>query len=185
MDRLEELFDLKGKVVIITGALGLLGTELSEAFADCGSHVVVVDRLVESVGEHLVLAPLPYLNAYIAAIDIRRGAKPGQAHHRRQHVRIAHRPVPRRGQGAARGPQDERYVYQRLRADVLLAQQAVIAKEIAVVARERDHRVIQGALLLERRHNGPDGEVDALHHRSRVAPDVPAVFLKAPHIRAG
>lgn len=43
MDRLEELFNLKGKVVIITGALGLLGTELCQAFADCGSHVVVVD----------------------------------------------------------------------------------------------------------------------------------------------
>lgn len=43
MKRLEELFDLKGRVIIITGALGLLGTELGEAFADCGSHVVVVD----------------------------------------------------------------------------------------------------------------------------------------------
>ena len=43
MTRLEELFDLKGKVVVITGALGLLGTELGEAFVDCGSHVVVVD----------------------------------------------------------------------------------------------------------------------------------------------
>ena len=43
MDRIKELFDLQGKVVIITGALGLLGTELSEAFAECGSRVVVVD----------------------------------------------------------------------------------------------------------------------------------------------
>lgn len=43
MIRIKELFDLKDRVVIITGALGLLGTELCEAFAECGSHVIVVD----------------------------------------------------------------------------------------------------------------------------------------------
>ncbi len=43
MSSMEKLFDLEGKVVIITGALGLLGTELCQAFAEHGSHVVVID----------------------------------------------------------------------------------------------------------------------------------------------
>ena len=41
---LRELFDLSGKVAIVTGGAGYLGTAMSEALADAGARVVVASR---------------------------------------------------------------------------------------------------------------------------------------------
>jgi len=40
---LEKMFDLKEKVAIITGGVGLLGNEYAEALSEAGAHVVIVD----------------------------------------------------------------------------------------------------------------------------------------------
>ena len=41
---LRELFDLSGKVAIVTGGAGYLGTAMSEALADAGARVVAGAR---------------------------------------------------------------------------------------------------------------------------------------------
>jgi len=38
-----ESFSVRDKVIVITGALGLLGTTYSDGFSQCGAHVVIVD----------------------------------------------------------------------------------------------------------------------------------------------
>ena len=40
----EELFDLEGRVAIVTGGPGQLGTQMTDALAELGAHVVVVAR---------------------------------------------------------------------------------------------------------------------------------------------
>jgi gluconate 5-dehydrogenase len=47
MPTLHQLFDLTGRVAIVTGGAGLLGTAMSEALAEAGAHVVVASRTVE------------------------------------------------------------------------------------------------------------------------------------------
>lgn len=42
-ENIEKLFDLKGKVVIITGGAGMLGTQYAELFSDAGAHVIIAD----------------------------------------------------------------------------------------------------------------------------------------------
>src|SRR5688500_14814003 len=37
------LFDLTGRVAVVTGGLGILGTAFSRSLAEYGAHVVVVD----------------------------------------------------------------------------------------------------------------------------------------------
>lgn len=41
---IQELFDLSGRVVLITGASGWLGSAMAEAFAEAGANVVVASR---------------------------------------------------------------------------------------------------------------------------------------------
>ena len=48
-DDLEKLFSLDGKVVVITGAAGLLGRKHSEAVAAYGGHPILLDLTAESV----------------------------------------------------------------------------------------------------------------------------------------
>lgn len=43
MSKLPSLFDLTGRVALITGGAGLLGTEFCRALAEAGAHVVVAD----------------------------------------------------------------------------------------------------------------------------------------------
>ena len=41
--KIEKLFDMCGKTVIITGAAGLLGSQYAEALVDAGANVVLAD----------------------------------------------------------------------------------------------------------------------------------------------
>lgn len=44
MRSLKELMDLRGRVAVITGGCGHLGTAMAEALAECGASVVLADR---------------------------------------------------------------------------------------------------------------------------------------------
>ena len=48
MPTIEELFNLKEKVAIITGGAGHLGTAISEALAEAGANVVIASRNVDN-----------------------------------------------------------------------------------------------------------------------------------------
>ena len=48
MPTIEELFNLEGKVAIVTGGAGHLGTAVSEALAEAKAHVVIASRNVEN-----------------------------------------------------------------------------------------------------------------------------------------
>jgi NAD(P)-dependent dehydrogenase (short-subunit alcohol dehydrogenase family) len=50
---LPSLFDLSGRTAVVTGGAGPLGLVLSQALADQGARVAVVDRVQESVSEAL------------------------------------------------------------------------------------------------------------------------------------
>jgi gluconate 5-dehydrogenase len=43
----DELFDLSGEVAVVTGGPGRLGSQISNALAELGAHVVVVSRTLE------------------------------------------------------------------------------------------------------------------------------------------
>jgi NAD(P)-dependent dehydrogenase (short-subunit alcohol dehydrogenase family) len=62
MADLPELFDLSGRVAVVTGGCGLLGTEFSRAIASAGARVVVADinhqRAVSLASSLNKLAPL-------------------------------------------------------------------------------------------------------------------------------
>jgi gluconate 5-dehydrogenase len=45
--RLVELFSLKGRTALVVGGAGLLGGEISHAFAELGAHVIVASRDLE------------------------------------------------------------------------------------------------------------------------------------------
>ncbi len=48
MPTIEELFNLKGKVAIVTGGAGHLGTAISEALAEANANVVVASRNIDN-----------------------------------------------------------------------------------------------------------------------------------------
>ena len=48
MPTIEELFNLKEKVAIVTGGAGHLGTAISEALAEAGANVVIASRNVDN-----------------------------------------------------------------------------------------------------------------------------------------
>jgi len=58
---LKELFDLKGKVIILTGAAGLLGREYADILAEAGADLVLVDIKppVDILKENYGTNPLP------------------------------------------------------------------------------------------------------------------------------
>ena len=43
MMHIQELFNLKGKVAIVTGAVGQLGTQITNALFEAGANVVIAD----------------------------------------------------------------------------------------------------------------------------------------------
>ncbi len=45
---MKNLFDVKGRVVVITGAAGVLGTSMVHHFAEQGAKVVILDRNEEA-----------------------------------------------------------------------------------------------------------------------------------------
>ena len=53
LTKMKDLFSVDGKVVVITGAAGILGTSMVKHFAEQGAKVVVLDR-VQELGEKLV-----------------------------------------------------------------------------------------------------------------------------------
>ncbi len=48
MPTIKELFDLSGRVALVTGGAGWLGTAMSEALAEAGAHVVIASRGVDA-----------------------------------------------------------------------------------------------------------------------------------------
>ena len=43
-----ECFDVKGRVIVVTGALGFLGSTYSQGFSQAGANVAIVDLDGES-----------------------------------------------------------------------------------------------------------------------------------------
>jgi NAD(P)-dependent dehydrogenase (short-subunit alcohol dehydrogenase family) len=50
LDEISRAYDFTGRVVVITGGLGVLGTEMACALGSCGANVVIVDRNLEPAG---------------------------------------------------------------------------------------------------------------------------------------
>lgn len=51
MSRIDELFNLQGKVAVVSGGAGLIGAKASEILADAGADVVIVDHNAELAGK--------------------------------------------------------------------------------------------------------------------------------------
>lgn len=45
--RLSDLFSLQGKTALVIGGAGLLGSEISHAFAEQGANVIIASRSLE------------------------------------------------------------------------------------------------------------------------------------------
>jgi len=66
---INKIFNLNNKVIILTGASGLLGTEYAHGLSQAGANVVLADlnfekckKLWEEKNAHLRLVRLPRLN---------------------------------------------------------------------------------------------------------------------------
>ncbi|WP_368505429.1 SDR family oxidoreductase [Alkalihalophilus sp. As8PL] len=66
----EELFDLKGKVAIITGGGRGLGKQIAEAFADAGCHIVLCSRKIEACHETVEQLKNKGVNALALSCDV-------------------------------------------------------------------------------------------------------------------
>ncbi|MDI3472422.1 MAG: hypothetical protein PWQ48_703 [Thermotogaceae bacterium] len=69
--KVKELFDIKGKVVVITGGAGILGSEIARGLAELGSKVVICDiRNYDSVAQKLSSLNLKVEGYYMDALDL-------------------------------------------------------------------------------------------------------------------
>ncbi len=50
LESIARAYDFTGRVVVVTGGLGVLGSEMACAIAGCGAHVVLLDRNLEPAG---------------------------------------------------------------------------------------------------------------------------------------
>jgi len=67
---IQQLFDLSGKVALITGGTGHLGTSFSHALAEAGAHVVVASRDAQRAQEAATALPaITKASHYGVAID--------------------------------------------------------------------------------------------------------------------
>ena len=64
----ENLFDLSGQVIILTGGAGLLGREYTKALSDSGAHVVVAD--LDAKAAELVAASVNGARAIPAELNV-------------------------------------------------------------------------------------------------------------------
>jgi len=67
---IQELFNLKNKVALITGAIGRLGPPMSRALAELGAHVIVGSRSMERAAKFADELKADGYQASAAAIDI-------------------------------------------------------------------------------------------------------------------
>jgi len=51
MKRIQELMSLKGRVALITGGAGHIGSALAEALAEIGADIVILDVSLESCSQ--------------------------------------------------------------------------------------------------------------------------------------
>ena len=70
-NKLESLFNIKGKVIVITGAAGLLGKRHAEAVAAYGGNPILLDLSVDEVERYSVELNNRFgVNAIGMAVDI-------------------------------------------------------------------------------------------------------------------
>ncbi len=65
------MFDLKGRVAIVTGGRGLYGAPISEGLAEMGAHVVIASRSVQDCGRFAEKLRSAGLSAEGAFLDLR------------------------------------------------------------------------------------------------------------------
>lgn len=70
MSEVSELFDLQGKVAIVTGGAGRLGSQMSDALAEAGAHVVIVGRNASRCQEKSTQLSAEYNEALAFAVDV-------------------------------------------------------------------------------------------------------------------
>jgi gluconate 5-dehydrogenase len=66
-----DLFDLSGEVIIVTGGTGQLGSQMCDALAEAGAHVVVVSRTYEDCKQKSEELSQSHNEAMAYAADIR------------------------------------------------------------------------------------------------------------------
>ena len=64
------LFDLSGRVAIITGGAGLLGMQHAAAIAEAGGHVVIADRSDDTVASAAALTEAYPIEAFGVRTDV-------------------------------------------------------------------------------------------------------------------